>query len=246
MTDGFQIETSQNVALHYDLASLGDRILAYLIDALIVSFYAFIAIMVYMGLFSSVFEGGESISALFVILALILFLPAVCYHLLFEIFNNGQSLGKKALDIRVVAMNGGEVSVGSYLLRWLLRFVDISLFNGIVAIVAIAVSEKNQRVGDMVANTAVIKLKKRVQTSRIPYDPAPVEHEVRYPQSIRLSEDDISLIRETLKSTDVIDIDQQKRILADKVADILELPPPDNPGLFLRDVVKDYSHLRSF
>ena len=246
MNEGILIQTTQHVPLQMDLATLGDRILAYLIDGLIVGMYAFIAIMVWGFVFGSNIDsvGGTGAVAM-VVAGVLLLIPAIAYHLLMEIFNNGQSIGKRAMDIQVVAKDGGEVTVGMYLLRWLLRFVDISLFNGIVAIITIAVSDNRQRLGDMVANTVVIKLKKKSTMAQTPYSKPEDQHEVRYSNAILLEREDVMLIKETLNSRDVVGIDEQVRILAQKVADKLNIPVPENPRLFLRDVIKDYSHLRS-
>lgn len=245
MSEGIYIQTTQNVPLLLEPATLGDRILAYLLDILILFAYIFVAMMIWGGVFGSLFSTAGSTSFTMIASGIALFLPAFAYHFLFEAFNNGQSPGKKALEIKVVAKDGSEASVGMYLIRWLFRFVDISLFYGIIAIITIAVSKDNQRLGDMVANTAVIKLKKKVSVNRVPYVASREDHEVQYPMAIKLSRDEVSLIKETLSSREVVDIDDYVEILADKIASTLELPPPENARHFLRDLLKDYSHLRS-
>ena len=60
------------------------------------------------------------------VLSLIYTLPMLLYHLLFEVFNNGQSIGKASLRIRVVKLDGSQPDLGSLLIRWLLRILDIT------------------------------------------------------------------------------------------------------------------------
>jgi len=78
------------------------------------------------------------------------------YHLVFEIFNRGQSPGKKIMGIRVVRSDGSPVNPGASFLRNLLRFADtfMSLYH--FALVCMLVSPGFRRIGDWVADTLVV------------------------------------------------------------------------------------------
>ena len=119
--------TNQNIEIQLELASLGDRILATIIDFFIMGCYALVA-----GLISSSTGGGE-------VLAFLIFIPLAFYSLLFEYFMHGQSPGKHVRDIKVVKLDGGAPGIGNYLLRWLIRPIDI-LFYGAVAVLTIIIS----------------------------------------------------------------------------------------------------------
>ncbi|MCH8534017.1 MAG: RDD family protein [Flavobacteriaceae bacterium] len=148
--NNFSIETSQNVKIAQSPAYLTDRIFAYLIDGLIIGVYIFIVFFTLNGFTSSTF--GLSIFS-------VLLLPVLLYHLLFEIFNNGQSPGKNAMQIRVIKEDGTAPSLGDYLLRWILRLIEISSLSGVVAIISIVLTNKNQRLGDLAAKTLVVSEK---------------------------------------------------------------------------------------
>jgi len=90
------IRTAQNVSISYEAASVGERIVAFLIDSII-------RILLYMGILSFFESIGIELSTTTIIL---IGLPFIMYHLLFEIFYNGQSLGKQALNLKVVRVNG--------------------------------------------------------------------------------------------------------------------------------------------
>lgn len=68
----------------------------------------------------------------------------------------GQTLGKKIVGIRVVKLNGTEVTMKASLIRHLFDMIDLN-FGGLVAILVIKNSEKKQRVGDLVAKTIVVE-----------------------------------------------------------------------------------------
>jgi uncharacterized RDD family membrane protein YckC len=145
-----EINTTQNVTIQYDLAGLNDRIFAFIIDSIIV--YGSILII---WMFTAPFlaEGIQYVG--YFILAPIFFL----YSILFEILNNGQSIGKKALKIRVVKITGKEAELSDYLIRWVFRTIDIYSSFGSIGAIFISTSDKNQRLGDILANTTVIKEK---------------------------------------------------------------------------------------
>ena len=90
-------------------------------------------------------------------LVVVFFLPVVFYDLISEILLDGQSVGKKVMGIKVVSLNGAQPSLGQYLLRWVFRIVDFSFSGSLVAVIMVAVTEKKQRLGDMLAGTTWLK-----------------------------------------------------------------------------------------
>src|SRR3954449_5649703 len=139
------ITTSQNIELEYDLASLGERIVATIIDLVILVGY-----IILIGMFTNFSDGlGYKYGWVY----MFLFLPITFYSLLCETFLNGQSVGKKVIGIKVISLNGNPASFGQYLIRWVFRLVDLWIGSFMLAVIMIAVSEKHQRMGDIVAGT---------------------------------------------------------------------------------------------
>ena len=85
-----------------------------------------------------------------------IYLPALFYHFLMELFNHGQSVGKMVMRIRVVKKDGTTPGIGDFFMRWLLQLVDLG-FSGVGALV-ILISKNSQRLGDLAAGTMVIQL----------------------------------------------------------------------------------------
>ncbi len=150
-----RVRTTQNVFIEYTLASIGDRILAYLIDRIALIFYT-------VSLFALVAQANVNNIWVWIIF---LGVPWLFYSLLFEILMNGQTPGKRVMSIQVVKLDGTPATIGSYLLRWIFALVDFYIMSGVVAVVCIAMGEKGQRVGDMVANTTVVKTSTQQQLS---------------------------------------------------------------------------------
>lgn len=146
------INTSQKITITYDLGTVAERFLALLIDVLILGAYAFAGLMIVMIFFLSHID----------YLAFLIIVPVVTfYSLAFEMFNNGQTVGKLAVGLRVVKVDGTRPAPNDLLIRWAFRIVDIWFSAGIVAFILTTSSDKNQRLGDLLANTAVIKTRSR-------------------------------------------------------------------------------------
>ena len=148
-----EIRTTQNVSIEYELASLRDRILAFLVDALILtSIFSMIVFTLLMLLASAI---GDSTGGVFG--SLLPFLALIGYYFFSELFMDGQTLGKKALNIKVVRIDGKQPSVSDYLLRAIFQVIDTVFSFGVLAALMISTSHKRQRLGDMTANTTVIR-----------------------------------------------------------------------------------------
>jgi uncharacterized RDD family membrane protein YckC len=230
------ITTSQNIEIEYELASIGDRIVAYLIDGLIIIAYVVIVML-------TLNFGVISSSNLWIFF--LLFLPVMFYSLINEIVFNGQSVGKKAMSTKVISLNGEQPTLSQYLLRWLFRLVDFSVLTGLIALVTVALTEKKQRVGDLVAGTTVVKTKRRTGFDQTFYAPtAPTDYVVTYPEVINLRDTDIQLVKEVILSVQrsgnsFVSLQAQQKI--EKVLNIKSRDP--EPIYFLNRVLADYNHL---
>jgi uncharacterized RDD family membrane protein YckC len=231
------IETTQNVDIRYELASIGDRIAAQMIDWAVLTGYIFLVLILHGLLVDKVFDGDLP---LFV--NILLMLPWLFYELVSEIFFNGQTFGKHQKGIRVIAESGMQPGISSFLLRWLLRPIDLWL-SGSVAILSIIITGKGQRLGDIAAGTCVVKiLKKEFDiASRLPKvedDYTPIFLEVA-----QLTDKDIWIIEDVVmtygKNQDLTAIS----ILAKKIKDLLQIQTELADLSFLYRIIKDYRYL---
>lgn len=237
------IETTQNVTIDYQLAGLGSRILAYLIDFGVLLAYVILIIF----LLSMLGSAGQLFDELLVFIQIgMTMLPIMFYDLICEVFFNGQSVGKKSMGIKVVKIDGSKPSIGAYLIRWATRLVEGLLFlYGVIPIITIAVSEKGQRLGDMMAGTTVIRTNKKKQVYRNPLDLAKeVEaYEPKYPEAFNLSDADIRIIKEAVRTYKFNNKREPIDAVTAKVEEILAVKCNEPPVQFLSKIVEDYNYL---
>lgn len=233
--DNFQIETAQNVSISQNVAGVGDRILAYLIDGLIMFIYILIVFYLF-----SVLNTSDSDVALILIFTLTL--PVFLYHLLWEMLWNGQSPGKAAMNIRVVKLDGTKPAFSNYLLRWLLRVVDITITSGSLAIVTILLNGKGQRIGDLAASTTVISEKPTMGISKLVFTQVPIEYQPFYPQVTLFSDQEMQTIKNIYHENKLRGKHRVILRLSERVAKVMEVQPQEKPIDFLERVIHDYNY----
>lgn len=227
------IETAQHIQITQRSATLGDRILAYLIDIFVILIYIMLASLSVFGLFEQEVDGS---------LALLTFLslPIFIYDLLFELFMKGQSPGKYAMEIRVVKLDGSKASLVDYLIRWILRPIDMTVSSGGIAVLAILLGGKGQRIGDVAAGTTVISLKKRGVGSAELLTKVVENHQPKFPQVVSLNDSQIRSMKEIRLEALTTQDFKLIQSLADKTAEILQVRYDSKALEFINQVILDY------
>ena len=222
--------TGQYVNIQPTVASVGDRIFAQIIDWVVI--LAYIVLVVW--LVTSLDIGNE-----WYIITFLALVP-LFYTLLFEIFNQGQSLGKMAMKMQVVKLDGTMPTLGSYLMRWLLYLIDgpATSFMGLLAMI---LSRNNQRLGDMAAGTVVIKKEKykKIQVSLDEYDYLMQNYRPRYPQAADLSLEQVEIITRAIGIKDLRQMAELSRKVRQKLG--VERKEQDDAA-FLQRIVRDYQY----
>ena len=235
--NNLQINTTQNVNLNYTIVSIGERIIAFFIDAFILYVYSLLVNIIGDAI-GYIYDDGWTQRGL---MALI-FLPAMFYSLLMHIIFNGRTVGKMLLKIRVVKVDGSPVHWSNYLVRWMLRLVDIWLFVGSIGILTILFSEKRQRLGDAAAGTVVISTKNKTTVSHTILEEVEDAYVPQFTNVTILTDKDIRLIKETFNIAKKSSNFKTLKALREKVDSILQT----NSGLYdieyLEIVLKDYNY----
>ena len=135
------IITNSYVRIDQEPASVGHRVLARTIDSLLLFAYVLL-ISVLCGIYINLTEKKE-IDLVLAIMIVVCFLPALCYSLLWEVFNRGQSPGKRFAGIRVVMRDGSPPSFSAYLLRWVMLIID--LYMSCIGLIPMILTRNNQR-----------------------------------------------------------------------------------------------------
>jgi len=226
-----EIVTSHNITIVYDLATALQRVLAGVIDIAIVAVYS-IAIGIVTGMSSFFFY-------------MLVFPVVMMYHFLFEVYNNGQSPGKMITKLKVVTLKGRTPSVIDLFQRWIFRTVDVTLSMGSLAILFISSSAKNQRIGDIIAETSVINLKSQSFVNLEMLESiSDSEIEIMYPAVTRYNDSDMLLVKDILERVKQYPNRENRRMLTqmtNRIMDDLNIRHLDlKPKDFLNQVLTEY------
>jgi uncharacterized RDD family membrane protein YckC len=231
-----QVRTTQNVFIHYPLASVGDRILAYLLDQIIKIIYA-VAIGI---LFINMDIKSEWVWIF------VMGIPWLFYSVFFEIFMNGQTPGKRTMNIKVIRLNGTPASIGDYILRWVFALIDFGILSGAIAVIIIAAGGRGQRLGDLVAGTSVIKLVEQKEITANEVFVSPDEtYEPTFRQAINLNQKDIEIIQQALEVNRDLGNSRPMLAVTEKIQSQLGIKTDLPPVKFLYVLIKDFNHFNA-
>ncbi|MCB0463559.1 MAG: RDD family protein [Flavobacteriaceae bacterium] len=239
-----QINTTQNVNINFTAASVGERILAWGIDWLFKIAYIIVTYQIMFKLlkFDEMVQDMDKWSQIAVFL--MFYLPVIFYSLLFETLLDGQTPGKRIIKIKVVKIDGYQATLADFVIRWLFRIVDLNMMSGVVALISIITSPKNQRLGDMTAGTAVISLKNNVNISHTILEDLKQDYVPTYPMVIKLSDNDARIIKETFKTARKSKDYKTLIKLRTKIIEVLDLKDVkhDRDHEFIDTILKDYNY----
>lgn len=230
----FTIETAQNVGITQNVAHLGDRLLAYIIDSLIILFYSISMILLLVALD---LDAGDQWA-----IYLVISLPAFLYYVTLETFWDGKTVGKYVQHTRVVKLDGSKPNFGNYLVRWLLRIVDVVMTFGGGAVLTILIRGKGQRLGDLAAGTTVISERKKLDINSTLLRDLPSDYVPTYSQVTMLNDADMQTIK-TLY--DKAKRNKQHHVILNlhsRLIKVMGVESKLSPIEFVDVVIKDYNY----
>lgn len=236
------VVTSHNISIDYEAASVMNRGIALFLDLLIMFVYTII-ISIILGAIGIGWGGGELAGILGYIVGL---LPVMFYSLMFEFLLKGQTPGKMAMGIRVVNLNGENASLGDYTLRWSFKIIDLWFSAGAIGALFISTTEKGQRLGDLLAQTAVVRNKpEQIYSIRdILNIKDRSKHEPTYLNAYRFTDEDMILIKNAITRVKKYPNEPHKQLVRDlaaKAAELLNLEEaPKKKLTFLKTLLQDY------
>ena len=251
------ISTPFNIDLEFRVASFHKRLLAWFIDFMVLCAYNYVVCKFI------IFPFGLSENMQYALFILLAAIPSYLYHFLMEQFLNGQSIGKRAMGLKVISQAGDEPTVSQYLLRWVLGIGNAVLFilpfvmiyYPVVTVfllvfylpdvLAIGLSRKSQRLADMAANTVLIDRKHKTQIEDTIYlEIEEDRYTALFPQVMKLTDRDINGIR------NLLDVKKQNRDndiymaqIAYRIKEVLKIESDLVPEDFLKQLLKDYNYI---
>lgn len=239
------LTTPEGLEIERNLAGPGSRFGAALLDALLV-IVLILLILLSVAIASTIDPTGLSDFVLGVLVGGSLLL-LIGYQLVFGLLRNGQTPGKAVFGLRVVSADGWPAAPTQHVLRSLLWPLDVLLpvpmpF-GLLGLVAILLTERRQRLGDLVAGTIVV----REGAQPTPAEPFPRERwsragpralPLRAGLAARLGEDDFVFLRELL-AREGLESGERRRLFvqaARHYSELLELGPFDDARVVLKEL----------
>ena len=236
------IGTPQNVTITYEIAGLAERIGAFLIDSTIIW-----GSIILLRMFATIVLADSSWYDALEYLDYLIIMPIFFFYtLVSEISMNGQTWGKRLMGLRVVSFVGRQAVPTDFILRWVFRILDIYFSLGAIACLMISSTQFSQRIGGIVSNTGVVRIRPRLslQLKDILKLNTIENYRPTYNTVTKMSESEMLLIKNAIQRYSQYPnkahgevIDQ----LTQKLKTHLEIDqvPPDKVD-FLKTLLKDY------
>lgn len=263
----FTVNTVFNTQLDLEIAPIGRRIVAYVIDFFVLSSYLLVVNFILSlgngtGIFGSMYQNlaDENLG----LNILLVSVPMLLYSLIMEINMHGQTVGKRLMKMRVVSADGAHPTVGQFVLRWITKFFEwpflfgviipstegvffyaiITGCLGIIVVVIAAVTQKNQRLGDLLAGTAVINVNTNLKINDTIFRVVDTSnYKVSFPEVMKLSDRDINTIKNVLEQARTSKNYNNVDRIAAKICDVLNVQTSMYADTFLEVLLRDYNYL---
>ena len=204
--ESLDIQTPENVAFGYQVAGIGSRFLATLLDTLLIVVLQIVVFLVIVLALRAFDLLGETIAAwVFAVLGIVGFIFFWGYYIFFEMLWNGQSPGKRWVGLRVIRTDGTPITLSESFIRNLTRLVDFLPAMYGIGIISMFLDKRSRRLGDLAAGTLVVhdrapisiqalSVKRTVNFSMQGFKPISLDG---FPLE-RLTNDDLALIEDFL------------------------------------------------
>jgi uncharacterized RDD family membrane protein YckC len=252
MDDRYTIDTPENIEFAYDIAGIGSRFLAAIIDTLLIVVAEIVVLLIGGLTFSALGLRSSAAGSILIALGgLLTFAILWGYYIAFELLWNGQSPGKRAIGLRVVREGGRPITFVGSAIRNLIRIVDfLPAFYGI-GVVVMFVDQRARRLGDLAGGTLVVKERRGVTLESLttasivapparPGEPIP---QLTLPNIHLLNDQDYDLVQEFLRRRSELGHDARMRLgvqLAGGLQARLGLPAGGDAERFLQHVATEY------
>lgn len=157
--DSGGIVTPEAVLLDFEIAGIGTRLIARIIDVFAQMFLIMMLspLLGIVSVASAVFDEGAG-SVVGIVLAIVgFFLLLFGYSAILETYG-GQTLGKKVLHLRVVTLEGAPIRFGQAAIRSMMQVPDLYFPpGGALALISVLTTPRGQRLGDLAAGTFVVR-----------------------------------------------------------------------------------------
>jgi uncharacterized RDD family membrane protein YckC len=247
-----KLDTGYNIEVEFEVAPFSKRLLAWLIDVMAC------------WMMTKALAAALKTDSFFVwtdtwdLRGLLVSLPVLFYHLFCELTMNGRSLGKLALRCKVITEDGGQPSMGQYLIRWVFRIIDFPywiLFAAVMGVLpwwtaplvfagiaSVLISPKSQRLGDIVAGTILINTRNHTSWQDTVFADLSADYKPMYPQVMQLSDRDINTLKSIIETVKRKNDHELARRIAERIQTKVNIRTNQYALDFLESLLLDYNY----
>lgn len=263
-----KVTTNFNIELEFEVPEFYRRLFALIIDFIVFIIYRKIAYEILMAVASGSDFGEDRFENMHWLSIVLIYGPIIIYYPLMEITMNGQTVGKKIMQIQVVNENGGKASISQICIRWLIRdiwfvfLLGMGLYQGyagskveswflvlvvmayfITDLVLVVSSKKGQRLGDLLAKTILIRVNKKGDINETVFQEVADNYIPSFPQIMQLSDRDLNAMKSILESARKRGDYNMAEEAAAKIKAHLKIETNMSAFDFLEVLLKDYNYL---
>jgi uncharacterized RDD family membrane protein YckC len=247
-----KLDTGFNIEVEFAISPFHKRLFAWVIDLL--ACWLFIKIISLIVQTPSFFVWTDTWD----LKGLLVSLPVLFYHLIWEVTSNGRSPGKMAMNLKVITEEGGQPTLGQYLIRWVFRLIDfpymipIAIIAGqlpwwtfpitAAGLISTIFTSKSQRLGDLVAGTILIDLKNSTSWQDTVFTEIESTYQPKFPQVMQLSDRDINTLKSIIQSIQRNNDHELSMKIADRIKSKLKIESDQDSFIFLQTLLKDYNY----
>jgi uncharacterized RDD family membrane protein YckC len=230
-----KLDTGFNIEVEFPIAPFHRRLFAWITDFLILISYLWVANII----IRNILGGGWAREYEWVYVLYLL--PYFLYHLLLEILLNGQSLGKRAMRIKVITLEGGQPSLSQFLIRWMFRIIDLGLFL-LPGFFSIILSARSQRIGDLIAGTIVIDTRASTTWQDTIFTEIETPYKPKYPQVMQLTDKDVNTLKSIINAVRKRNDYELAHRISERIQSKLKIQADEDSLSFLQRLMKDYNY----
>jgi uncharacterized RDD family membrane protein YckC len=207
--DVLTIATPEGVELHLTLAGPASRFVSAIVDILI-QIVLLVCVSIVLSIAGHGFGVGSGVALL--LWAVMSFAVITFYDVFFEVFHSGRTPGKRLNGLRVVRASGHPVTFLTSAVRNVIRPVDFLPSAYLLGAIVILATRKNQRIGDVIADTLVVR--EHVGAQRRPIEvPVPSAPQPAGAwDTSRITPEEIAAVRQFLERRTEIELGSRNEI----------------------------------
>lgn len=227
-----EVETPEHILLQFELAGVGSRAAAAVVDLAIL----FAVLLSLFFVYSAIGALGDYVAAWGTALWWALtFLVFWGYFAAFEGLANGRTPGKRSLGLRVVMDTGHPITPAAAIIRNLVRIADMQPGTSyLLGLIFVFFHSEHKRLGDLAAGTIVVRDQPQQVVQPLAAEQDPVDEVVLSPQP-RLTDDEFRWLHQLLDRLDSLDREARARLVSRLVQQLSDRVPQDraDPVAFL-------------